>query len=1039
MSAVCRIVAVAVFFYACFASAYEIETHAKVSEAAFDQSGLHDGPLLTDLGLKSSDSFPDSQDPEPKTIRELVSEGSQFEDGFSCLETRPRHHFFDPLTGEGLHWTVQLFFGPGLIDVAGNPSPDWALEDKRDFGNEQRYSFKHAREYFYDALTATTPAARDTNFGLTFQTLGHVIHHIEDMAQPQHVRNDVHYASPPDCGIATYLLKLIRESPSRYEAYTNQVRDHLFGANSQLPVYKPVNDPDDVASLTTARAFWHTENGNPLAGKGIAEFTNANFVSYGTDFRGVFANGRFKATPNERYPLPAPEPATPVYRDANALLQSIGGAAPPACAPPNNPCVMAFFSSQVTDNYRPTASRVNSEASTASIFDQDLQVSGLFVPYPNLDKCTDPINPATCEQIFTNAVFALNRFNFDAAQAFLIPRAVAYSAGLINYFFRGRLEAAGASFSDDGATLSVSLNVKNAIDPATPAWKDENLVAVGADRSSTFVLTARYQEAGQDKFIASSPVVLDPSQDPVITPGETSKQSLTFTLPAIPADATKVEFRLVFRGKLGQEEDAVAVGRVKPVSGFALTPNYFPADGIGGTRAIFKRGDAWVLDTQPDVLAGNIDWKGAYIGDQPTKVLSWKGPRGRYFGTSNDRLGVEIYQHGRLWAVTPGLVLGAAITKDASGQEWLIAICQDGSTDVVYRRPNTESTSAALYDPVAAPEGWQQIANFTQDPTLYFPADSPWFFNGDGTEAQTMRAVKSNIPNQLHRLKITIANAVSANLVNLGNLAGYTSQSSIVCSDKNSGSGSETTMGDYVVAVDYLNMTELLAKISVAGMSAGTFAGPNPYSQTAESSFTATLSIGNGAPFTFFTEHRTASEAAQDGRFHRTETFDGHEPSIFAMDLRYGLVALQGPDLENQHVEIEVVNNGGTVVGTRTESFAGSRVRAAVSSNLGPEVEVFSHADTPTTTTNVFNFFPVTLDCIPRASEATGYIRFFDPTVFEGVWLVDSGGNLFGSELYTDSFHNSGGAFSYVSDGDLNQIIPPGSDAAVYTPAGVIR
>src|SRR4029078_9331803 len=31
-------------------------------------------------------------------------------------------------------------------------------------------------------------------------------------------------------------------------------------------------------------------------------------------------------------------------------------------------------------------------------------------------------------------------FNYDAAAAILIPRAVGYSAGMINYFFRGQLE-----------------------------------------------------------------------------------------------------------------------------------------------------------------------------------------------------------------------------------------------------------------------------------------------------------------------------------------------------------------------------------------------------------------------------------------------------------------------------------------------------------------------------------------------------------------------------------------------------------------------
>jgi hypothetical protein len=36
--------------------------------------------------------------------------------------------------------------------------------------------------------------------------------------------------------------------------------------------------------------------------------------------------------------------------------------------------------------------------------------------------------------------FSLNRQNYDAMADLLVPRAVAYSAGLINHFFRGRIE-----------------------------------------------------------------------------------------------------------------------------------------------------------------------------------------------------------------------------------------------------------------------------------------------------------------------------------------------------------------------------------------------------------------------------------------------------------------------------------------------------------------------------------------------------------------------------------------------------------------------
>jgi hypothetical protein len=995
------------------AFSYEVGTHEDMSEVAALSSLLPQ--YLPTIGLESLDDELADINTRLSVVKWIRRGANDEDDTISTNFARYRNHFFDPQHG-----------GRGLSALAsGEPSPDWALEDTQTFIS-QSYSFKEARQHFFDALTLKDN--REQFLAETFYTLGHVIHHIQDMAQPQHTRNDSHggfFFGPR----------------SRYELYTDEHRDELSFSNRNY-------NPDNVVHFDTARQFWETGDG-----KGMAEFSSDNFVSHLTNFRGAFDNSQFVGKPNESYPLPVPSPSTPTYYDAYALLQpvlqSIGKKPPIGCAPPNNLCVMAFFSSMVTDKYRLTASRTNIRASTASIFDQDLQINGKFVAYPNLDKCTDPSDPSTCEQIFTNAVFALNRFNFDEAQKFLIPRAVAYSAGLINYFFRGRLSVSEASFTGDGSGVSVSLRVKNDIDPSvTPAWKDEDIYAVGAKEASTFVLTARYELGGGKNFVASSRVTLDPSEDDVIKPGETTNQTLAFTLPPIPANATKVEFRLVFRGKLGQEEGAVAVGMVNPIAGFAVSPNYIPSDGIGGTRAIFKRGNSWVLGPQQQVLAGNIDWKGAYIGDRPTNVLSWRGPRGRYFGTSNDRFGYEIYQHGRVWAVTPGPVLGAAITKDASGKEWVVAICQDGMTDVVYRRPNTESASSALYDPDVAPEGWQQLGSFTQDPTVYLQANSPWFFNGNGTEAQTMRLLTSKIAHQAHRLKITVTNAASASIVNLGNLPGIHYVQECEADFIQEGDAqprqvsshfSESRSGSYIVAVDYLNMTERLAQYSVeaSGSSTSAISDSSTIASKAENSFVLILSVG-GSTVTLTMDERTDSISIVPDGYHREETLTTRDVAPYAMDLRYGLVAIQNQEVDNKVVVADAA--GFPSVGTQTVTIEASKVEAKVTSNLGPDVQVFLHADPPSRYVTDRFSQPNGVACTGNSThESTYYIYIFNADVFEGAWLVDSNRNLFGTEIYNDSYHATSGAFSYISGGNLDQIIPPGSSASLYDPAGVIR
>jgi hypothetical protein len=251
--------------YNCQVFAYELETHADMSKAAAKASVLgNNSPssVLRALGLQYSieediqQVFPNSAN-TPKSVLELMRDGARFEDNlFLGSLLRVRHHFYDPLYDRPL--TVA-----GV--AAGEKSPDWALEDLEDFGS-QAFSFRHARDYFYKALTLSDEQERKKNFGLTFQTLGHVIHHIQDMAQPQHVRNDIHPS--------------IVAHKSFYEEYTDDHRGELrYTAESVM--------------FPRSRDFWTNSNNS-----GLAQFTNRNFVSAGTNFQ--MRDGQ--AAANHRYP-----------------------------------------------------------------------------------------------------------------------------------------------------------------------------------------------------------------------------------------------------------------------------------------------------------------------------------------------------------------------------------------------------------------------------------------------------------------------------------------------------------------------------------------------------------------------------------------------------------------------------------------------------------------------------------------------------------------------------------------------------------------
>ena len=166
---------------------YDVLTHGDMSRAAFNESSIAKKPeLLGSMGVINGQTFPNSKG-EKLSMRELIAFGSiQEDDRASIVQAAypPLRHFYDPITGLPLF--VSGYEGQAV------PSPDWATEDRATYDHltvGQEFSFRDGRRYFYEALTEKDKTKREERFGRTFQTLGHVIHHLQDMAQPQHVHN----------------------------------------------------------------------------------------------------------------------------------------------------------------------------------------------------------------------------------------------------------------------------------------------------------------------------------------------------------------------------------------------------------------------------------------------------------------------------------------------------------------------------------------------------------------------------------------------------------------------------------------------------------------------------------------------------------------------------------------------------------------------------------------------------------------------------------------------------------------------------------
>lgn len=483
--------------------AYEPGTHQLLSQQAAQHSilGEKDG-VLSDLDLKELtdkvQEFPDPQDgqwiylgpnntdrynaPASANILDLIKAGAALEDEFS----RSLFHFYDPVAGR-LH----------PLNVKGIPvpysAPDWALADMSSpFG--QSYSLKNANSHFYRALTSANEDDRNQAFGNLFLTIGHVIHLVQDMAQPQHVRNDMHCDANICADIESALIAAFGKfvplyNPSLYESYTYE-HANVIGYGGYTPVSMPLT-----------RDYWASPDN-----KGLAQFTNMNFVSAGTNFQ-MTSTGDMLADRNYLFPVPRSisdsQPIADVYMELGTKVpKNIAE----YCAAIQNDCGVQFAATDVVDRYLGTT-ETNSRAASYSIFNQDLVQYG------------------------SQKLFTLNALNFRHNWMYLLPRAIAYSAGLIDYFFRGRLDV-----QQDPNTPGGYLVFNKSSYPMTNG-----------------TLTLYYDDADGNRYPVPDASWSDVSMGPA-GDNDADGYPIQFSAPTDPAPGTSGEYMLVFQGKIGAED-----------------------------------------------------------------------------------------------------------------------------------------------------------------------------------------------------------------------------------------------------------------------------------------------------------------------------------------------------------------------------------------------------------------------------------------------------------------------------------------------------
>lgn len=423
-----------------------------------------------------------------KTIIEWIKKGAIDEDVPPC---RASNHFHNPLklwSNSGMSdapWWTEVtcsFWKPWYSNVAWATSflsPDGT---RALFSDPARspYNWDTTRDHFYKALTASSEEMRTVNYIDTFLDIGHVMHLLEDMSVPAHVRND-------------FTSHLIDNGFWRIQPYEHYVQNHptlVFTAQVQ---------PDDFPSTDKLTGFWDSNIYRNLVAYpslsnvlGLAETTNANYFSNFT----IRSNN---PSPEHDFPYP----------------------------------IINSFDYQICEDF----------------------VSGStdkrkYVSRKSKGGCSSPDHFATISLL--NEEYLINDSSISTLQLWLddnvhntyakelLPRAVGYSAGLLNYFFRGQIDMEP--------------------DPDNPGmYVIENL----SDEPMEGTFELYYDDASGNRH-----PVEGASWDLEIKAKDKSAP-ISFTPPTNPAPKDKGKYMLVFQGTLGNEQGAVVGKIIKPTYAIA--------------------------------------------------------------------------------------------------------------------------------------------------------------------------------------------------------------------------------------------------------------------------------------------------------------------------------------------------------------------------------------------------------------------------------------------------------------------------------------
>jgi hypothetical protein len=343
-----------------------------------------------------------------------------------------------------------------------------------------------------------------------------------DGSVPEHVRDDIHPLGPL-YGNYEYWTEAqhgLRGSADE-SAFINAFLDPPIGFDATI---LRRSTGDAVASVPIARLIdsdtYTGADPSVTLGPaiGIAEVANANFFSEDTARRSQLG---------DEYPFPARDLLEPSTHPA-----------------PLTGRVRAYLKKQTSPatGFAADGGLPVDPVLAECVLDEAAQQAGVLEPWAT--ACVD-------EHVWGQTAMVM------------LPRAVGYARGVLDYFFRGRLEIAAPDRFVYGRTPFTPGNTGSF---TTLRFKVRNATADEDAGAGTIIAVVRYRTSPGDLFedplapLAETPVTAI-SESQAITLTNTF-QELTFDFRAqpIPTNSADLFLTVVYRGPLGLEPDAVALG-----------------------------------------------------------------------------------------------------------------------------------------------------------------------------------------------------------------------------------------------------------------------------------------------------------------------------------------------------------------------------------------------------------------------------------------------------------------------------------------------